>query len=100
MEEGDVMAHCCGSFSCLRAAFSGGISFYRVMAPVRATLAIFNGPMGDEGKQLLDIKGPRNVAIPLEHIKQIALTFSPEVNFDKWLNAAPDERYLWWRFMV
>ncbi len=99
MMEGDEMLNCLGAIKCVRAAMGGRIAFYRVMAPVRATLAIFNGPMGDEEKQILDIKGPRNVEIPLEHIKQIAKIFPPGINFEKWINACLGERMLWWRFV-
>ena len=61
LKEGLAMNHCVGSYAYLSAAGAGDIAVYRILAPVRATLALMPG---ENGWEVADLRGPSNARLP------------------------------------
>ena len=81
--EGEEMSHCVGSMHYLLRAVDGAVAIYRITSPVRATLSLAN--CGQGYWEIEEIQGPHNAEISLEDLTEIAHAFSPEVDFDRWI---------------
>lgn len=79
IREGEEMCHCAGSMFYQTQSSDGVVALYRVLSPVRATLALRRGTVGVW--EFDSIKGPHNANLAPKEIEQIARAFPTVVRF-------------------